>query len=83
MNNHSLRLIKDSLELLRQIQRELHHQPIPSLSVKLDEAIEILESIESSRVMDRGLLLAALRAIGQGLAFLPAIAKVIRHLDKD
>lgn len=78
--SNSLVLVKDSLELLRQIRANLYSESRHSLGLEIDEAIEQLEEIERTGVHSPDTINRVLTLFGQGLAAIPYIAKLIESL---
>lgn len=77
MNNHRLDLVRDSLELLRQVRAGLANDSVHSLMVSIDAAIVRLELLLNEGTEDRSRVLDVLQILGRGLAAIPAIQRLI------
>ena len=76
-----LDLVKDSLELLRQVRAGLANDSTHCLVIsKLDGAIARMELLANGGVDDRGRTLEVLRLFGQALAAIPGIERAIQML---
>lgn len=70
-------LLKDSIVLLRQARSGMQNKSFRSLAMKIDEVIAQLELVVSERTVDPGRLTESLKALGQGLATVPTILRII------
>lgn len=77
MNTHRLHLVRDSLELLRQVRAGLANDSIHSLMVSIDAAIVRLELLLEDGIEDRSKILDVLQLLGQALAAVPGIQRLI------
>jgi hypothetical protein len=73
-------LLKDSINLLRQVRSGLHSESFHGLAVLLDEAILKLEAIEREGFIDPGRIDDVLKVLGRGLATVPTILNLIEVL---
>ena len=80
MQSHRLTLVKDSLDLLRQVRSSVASGSNHSLVVSLDEVIVRLELYVSSGVDDPGWIRDALKVLAQGLAMIPILQHLIDML---
>ncbi len=78
--NQRFALLKDSIVLLRQVRESVHSESFRGLVVKIDEVILLLEAVEREGPIDPGRINEALKVLGQGLAAIPSIAKIIELL---
>lgn len=69
-------LLKDSIDLLRQVALSLHSESFHGLAARIDEAILKLEAIEREGVINPGRIDEVLKVLGHGLATIPAIMKL-------
>jgi hypothetical protein len=70
-------LLKDSINLLRQVRSGMHSKSSSSLELKIEEVIAQLELVVRERRIDPERVNEALKALTQGLASLPAIVRII------
>jgi hypothetical protein len=82
MKNHRLDLVKDSLELLRQVRAGLANDSNHSLRGAIDGAIVRLELFLTEGVEDRQQILGIMQVLAQGLAAIPGIQRLIDMLEK-
>jgi hypothetical protein len=73
-------LLKDSINLLREVRSGLHSESFHGLAVLLDEVISKLEAIEREGFIDPGRIDGVLTVLGRGLATVPTILKLIDAL---
>jgi hypothetical protein len=74
------KLLDEVLASIIEVRADLHNQVDTRLLAKLDEAIAILELGKRSGILDQRTVQEALKTLGQGLALLPAIERLIRWL---
>ena len=81
MKKHRHDLVKDSLDLLRQIRAGLANDSAHCLVVpKIDEVIVRLELLMSEDADDRDKIFEILRVFGQCLTAIPGIQRVMEIL---
>ena len=80
MRIHRLSLVKDSLDLLRQVRSSVASGSNHSLVVSLDEVIVRLELYVSSGMDDPGRIGDALKVLAQGLAAIPTLQRLVEML---
>lgn len=73
-------LLKDSIDLLRQVRSGMHSKSFRSLALKIDEVIARLELAASEKPFDPGRVNEALKALAQGLATVPTIVRIIEMI---
>jgi hypothetical protein len=78
MNRKKFRcLVDEVIDLLRQVRSDLNSESDRVLAVSIDEAIEKLERCIGADSIDNGCIDCVLKALGRGLAALPAILSLI------
>lgn len=77
METHRLDLVRDSLELLRQVRAGIANDSAHGLVISIDAAIVRLELFLAEGVGDRNTVLDILQVLGQGLAAIPGIQRLI------
>lgn len=77
MRNDRVSLVKDSLDLLRQVRTGIANDSNHSLVVSLDAVMVRLELFLSSGGDDPRRIEAALKVLAQGLAAIPGIQRII------
>jgi hypothetical protein len=77
MKTHRLDLVRDSLELLRQVRAGLANDSVHSLMVSIDAAIVRLELLLHEGSEDPKKILDVLQVLARGLAAIPAIQHLI------
>jgi hypothetical protein len=82
MKKHRFSLVRESVELLRQVRSALTNDSSHSLMVSLDEVIVNLESYLHEGHDDPGRIGEILKVLAQGLGTVPAIQKIIEFLSK-
>jgi hypothetical protein len=82
MKIHRVSLVRESVELLRQVRSALTNDSSHSLMVSLDEVIVNLESYLYEDHDDPGRIGEILKVLAQGLGTVPAIQKIIEFLSK-
>ncbi len=82
MKIHRVSLVRESVELLRQVRSALTNDSSHSLMVSLDEVIVNLESYLYEGHDDPGRIGEILKVLAQGLGTVPAIQKIIEFLSK-
>ena len=70
-------LLKDSIYLLRQVASSLHSESFHGLAARIDEAILKLEAIEREELISPGRIDEILKVLGQGLATVPTIMRLL------
>jgi hypothetical protein len=75
-----LELLRDSIDLLRQVASSLHSESFHDLAARIDEAILKLEAIEREGFITPGRIDEVLKVLGQGLATIPTIVKLLEFL---
>jgi len=77
MKYHRASLVKDSLDLLRQVRASVANDSNRSLVVAIDEAIVKLELYLNEGVADPGRIGEILKVLAQGLAAIPVLHRLI------
>jgi hypothetical protein len=73
-------LVEDSLALLREVRAGLHNESNRELVAALDEAIAMLEVTVNQEPVRADHVEKVLKVLGQGLAALPALQRLIELL---
>ena len=81
MKTNRRSLVEDSLALLREVRAGLHNESNRALVAALDEAIAMLELMLSQEPTRADHVEKVLKALGQGLAALPMLQRLIEMLD--
>lgn len=71
-------LIAETLPLLREASREMRAKSETSVALKLDEAIGQLEAMAQSHNGNQGMIPEVLKTLGQGIALIPAIERLLK-----
>lgn len=71
-------LIAETLPLLREVSREMRAKSETSVALKIDEAIMQLEKLAHSDLSDHGSITEVLKILGQGIALIPAIERLLK-----
>lgn len=71
-------LIAETLPLLREVSREMRAKSETSVALKIDEAIGQLEELAQSDLCDHGTINEVLKTLGQGIALIPAIERLLQ-----
>lgn len=80
MKTNRRSLVKDSLALLREVRAGLHNESNRELVAALDEAIAMLEVILIQGPVRADHTEKVLKVLGQGLAALPVLQRLIELL---
>jgi hypothetical protein len=70
-------LLRDSIYQLRQVVSSLHSESFHGLAARIDEAILKLEVIEREEIISPGRIDEVLKVLGQGLATVPTIVRLL------
>jgi hypothetical protein len=71
-------LIAETLPLLREVSLEMRAKSETSVALKIDEAIMQLEKLAQSDLGDQGSVTEVLKTLGQGIALIPAIERLLK-----
>lgn len=71
-------LIAETLPLLREVSKEMRAKSETSVALKIDEAIGQLEELAQSDLSDHGTITEVLKTLGQGIALIPAIERLLQ-----
>ena len=71
-------LIAETLPLLRAVSKEMRAKSETSVALKIDEAIEQLEELAQSDLKNHGQIFEVLKTLGQGIALIPAIERLLK-----
>jgi hypothetical protein len=80
MKTNRRSLVEDSLALLREVRAGLHNESNRELVAALDEAMVMLEVIISQEPVRADHAEKVLKVLGQGLAALPVLQRLIELL---
>jgi len=71
-------LMAETLPLLREVSKAMRAKSETSVVVKIEEAIVQLEELVQSNHMDYGLIREVLKTLGQGIALIPDIGRLLK-----
>jgi hypothetical protein len=71
-------LIAETLPLLREVSKEMRAKSETSVALKIDEAVEQLEELAQSDLSSHGRVPEVLKTLGQGVALIPAIERLLK-----
>lgn len=80
MKGNYIHLVEESLVLLREVRAGLHNESNCDLVKALDRAMVMLEGALNQGSADAGIVNETLKVLGQGLAALPALQRLIEML---
>lgn len=77
MKKHRISLVRESLDLLKQVRADLTNDSNRGLVVALDEVVVKLQSYLDEGLDDPGLITDALKVLARGLGTVAAIQRLI------